>query len=108
MTKRIVHLGKIELVVRLLPGGDPVACRLQVMQEIDEILNQVEPFRRPEEAHESKGEKEMVKNPGALDHQCPRCQKDLVRRHSGKTGEDFIGCSGYPSCTYTEQIKNDK
>lgn len=37
-----------------------------------------------------------------LDRVCPQCGKQLVKRH-GKFG-DFIACSGYPSCKYTEKI----
>ena len=31
---------------------------------------------------------------------CPKCGKDLVKRHSMKG--DFIGCSGFPKCWYKE------
>ena len=38
---------------------------------------------------------------------CPKCGQYLVKR-KGKYGE-FLGCSGYPGCKYTEEIKkNDK
>ena len=35
---------------------------------------------------------------------CPKCGQYLVKRN-GKYGE-FLGCSSYPGCRYTEDIKN--
>ena len=35
--------------------------------------------------------------------ECPKCGQYLVKR-KGKYGE-FLGCSGYPGCRYTEDIK---
>lgn len=37
---------------------------------------------------------------------CPRCGKALVLR-KGKAGK-FLGCSGYPECTYTENLPRKK
>ena len=34
---------------------------------------------------------------------CPKCGQYLVKR-SGKYGA-FLGCSGYPNCKYTENLK---
>ena len=42
----------------------------------------------------------------ALDEKCPLCTKPLtirLGRHSR-----FIGCSGYPECTYTRSVDEDK
>ena len=39
---------------------------------------------------------------------CPRCGKPLVLRTAKKganAGSQFWGCSGYPSCRYTAQVK---
>ena len=38
---------------------------------------------------------------------CPRCGKTLVLRTAKKgenAGSQFYGCSGYPSCRYTERL----
>ena len=35
---------------------------------------------------------------------CPRCGSILVKRH-GRFGA-FMGCTGYPECTYTENIRH--
>ena len=37
-----------------------------------------------------------------LDRVCPQCGKQLVKRH-GRYG-DFIACTGYPKCNYTEKV----
>lgn len=37
-----------------------------------------------------------------IGRKCPKCGKDLLLRQ-GRNGE-FIGCSGFPSCDYTESI----
>lgn len=37
---------------------------------------------------------------------CPRCGRDMVLREAqrgGRAGSKFWGCSGYPSCRYTEE-----
>lgn len=39
----------------------------------------------------------------AAEDVCPRCGKPLVAR-TGKYGE-FVGCSGYPRCRFTTQVK---
>ena len=38
---------------------------------------------------------------------CPRCGKTLDIRVNRKTGGEFYGCKGYPSCRYTETIEVD-
>jgi len=40
--------------------------------------------------------------PGATDLSCPECGKDLVVRR-GPKGE-FLGCSGYPRCRFTQNL----
>jgi DNA topoisomerase I len=41
-----------------------------------------------------------------LEDKCPECNKPLILR-LGRKGK-FIGCSGYPECTYTANIDNEK
>ena len=41
----------------------------------------------------------------ALKLKCPRCGQDLVKRTVKKgqnAGREFMGCSGFPSCRYTD------
>ncbi|HWR40372.1 MAG TPA: type I DNA topoisomerase [Patescibacteria group bacterium] len=34
---------------------------------------------------------------------CPVCGKSLLIRENRRTGEKFVGCSGYPECSYTRR-----
>lgn len=36
---------------------------------------------------------------------CPRCERAMVRRTSGKDGSKFWGCSGFPRCKYTMNLR---
>ena len=36
--------------------------------------------------------------------ECPECGEDMVVRTNRTTGEQFYGCSMYPSCDETESI----
>lgn len=42
----------------------------------------------------------------AMDETCPKCNKPLSIR-LGKRGR-FIGCTGYPECDYTRNLKEDR
>ncbi len=66
----------------------------------DEVLTEFyEPFRQALEVAETK----MQSLKGAkTDEVCPQCQKPMVIRYSKKTGSKFLGCSGYPECSYTK------
>jgi DNA topoisomerase-1 len=66
----------------------------------DEVLTEFwEPFRQSLEVAKSK--MQTVKGV-ETDEKCPQCGKALVVRYSKKTGSKFLGCSGYPECTYTK------
>ncbi|MFW9990763.1 MAG: DNA topoisomerase [Candidatus Odinarchaeota archaeon] len=39
---------------------------------------------------------------------CPSCGSQLVMRTNRSTNENFLGCSKYPACRYTEPIKGKK
>ncbi|MGH1457884.1 MAG: NERD domain-containing protein [Paracoccaceae bacterium] len=36
---------------------------------------------------------------------CPRCGAKMIERTNRKTGQTFYGCSGYPKCRGTRQVK---
>jgi DNA topoisomerase I len=36
---------------------------------------------------------------------CPECGKPLLKRHTKRRNRPFIGCSGFPSCKFIENIK---
>lgn len=59
-----------------------------------------EPFIEQVEAGKKNIKSQKIAIPTGKD--CPECGEPLVRR-SGRFGE-FIACSGFPKCKYTEQI----
>ena len=54
--------------------------------------------------HESLVQKE---EPEDIGRNCPKCGKPLLKRKS-RYGNYFIGCSGYPKCSYLESIEGEK
>lgn len=44
--------------------------------------------------------------PGNLDAKCPKCENGILRLNVGRTGV-FLGCSSYPECKYTREIKDE-
>ena len=54
--------------------------------------------------HESLVKKETPEDTGRT---CPQCGKPLLKRKS-KYGTYFIGCSGYPKCSYIEAIEGQE
>ncbi len=37
--------------------------------------------------------------------ECPECKKGrLVVRQNRKTGSEFVGCSQFPNCRYTQSV----
>lgn len=54
--------------------------------------------------HDSLVKKEEPEDVGRA---CPECGKPLIKRKS-RYGTYFIGCSGYPSCKYIENIEGEK
>lgn len=35
---------------------------------------------------------------------CPECNGDLAIKTNRATGEEFLGCSEWPQCSYTEPL----
>lgn len=64
----------------------------------DEVLTEFwEPFRQSLEVAKTK--MQTVKGL-ETEEKCPQCQRPLVVRYSKKRGSKFLGCSGYPECSY--------
>jgi len=38
---------------------------------------------------------------------CPYCHGKLIKRMNRKTGEEFLGCTKYPKCKYTQPVEKD-
>jgi len=50
--------------------------------------------------------KESIK--ASSEHQCPDCDKGLIRRQGKKKGSYWWGCSGFPTCTFRAFDKKGK
>ncbi|MCX6554257.1 MAG: type I DNA topoisomerase [Candidatus Aminicenantes bacterium] len=47
-------------------------------------------------------------NPDEIqEKKCPLCAKPLIKRYSRKTGQYFIGCSGFPACKHIETSQEE-
>jgi DNA helicase-4 len=36
---------------------------------------------------------------------CPECNRPLIRRTNSKSGNEFLGCQGFPKCNYTRRLE---
>jgi DNA topoisomerase-1 len=71
----------------------------------NEVLSEFwEPFRQSLEVAQSK--MQAVKGQ-ETDEKCPQCGKAMVVRYSKKNGSKFLGCSGYPECSYTKPTNGE-
>ena len=70
-------------------------------EELDELYAKLYPLTRKTQA-EKDIQLEQVRSI-QTNRICPLCRKPLILKH-GKYG-DFYGCSGFPSCRYTDRIK---
>ncbi|QHG91900.1 type I DNA topoisomerase [Sulfurimonas sp. CVO] len=59
-----------------------------------------------EKVKEGKDKIVSLKVAKPLGRACPKCGEELLLR-SGRFGE-FIACSGFPKCKYTEQVESEK
>jgi DNA topoisomerase-1 len=58
--------------------------------------------RTPKSKKRSTSQKKARKDTNAAGgSSCPRCGSKLVIRTNKKTGNDFLGCSAFPKCTFT-------
>jgi hypothetical protein len=67
--------------------------------EIDSAAEWLRARERPDDdvRQQHLAQVEEVKNT------CPRCGRQLALRHSKQTGEEFLGCTGFPKCRYTSK-----
>ncbi len=54
-----------------------------------------------------RGKKSKTKKAMLTDIVCPQCKKEKLMIRFGKTGE-FLGCAGYPDCTFTSNFNRDE
>jgi DNA topoisomerase I len=110
------ELGKAvnKMLTEHLPGIINVKFTAQMEEDLDKIadgkikrddvlLEFYGPFKKDLEEWAGKdGQKKAIET----GIKCPECGKGLVIRF-GKSGE-FLGCSGFPECTFTSQFTKDE
>ncbi|MCU9601749.1 restriction endonuclease [Pallidibacillus thermolactis] len=72
------------------------ACNVKLIdrKKLVHLINKINP---------SVSAKKVIETVKPQSRKCPNCSGELVQRKS-KTGNLFMGCSNYPSCTYTENV----
>ena len=86
------------------------ACRVDVKINNKTYHLPVEKFKEWVET-KSLDENYYVPKAEKIQEECPQCGKNLVKRvaRRGKNvGMIFVGCSGYPKCTYTKNIDDQQ
>jgi DNA topoisomerase-1 len=118
--ERRFHATELGMVVTdLLVEHFPEVMDLKFTGHMEEELDQIESakIRRDDVLTEfwhpflqrletAKTKMQAVKGV-ATDEKCPQCGKAMVIRYSKKTGSKFLGCSGYPECSYTKPTAGD-
>ncbi|MGW6193040.1 restriction endonuclease [Bacillus cereus] len=76
------------------------ACHIKLIDrvELQKLINKINPEYSAEDVYQG------VKPVEPVERKCPACKNHLVVRNSNKTGNNFFGCSQYPTCTHTEPI----
>jgi DNA topoisomerase-1 len=71
----------------------------------DEVLSEFwQPFRQALETAMTKMQAVKGVETG---EKCPQCGRTLVIRYSRKRGSKFLGCSGYPECSYIKPAEGN-
>ncbi len=98
----VVHTSELSTCIQAMSGFEKITEEL--VKEIYETLSEkniTDKNARKKHTSEAKYKK-YAKEDKVKRGICPRCGGNLVVRH-GKNGE-FIGCSNYPKCRYTENL----
>ncbi|SMC08503.1 type I DNA topoisomerase [Nitratiruptor tergarcus] len=105
----------IEVLEKHFPEIVDSSFTAKMEEELDEIANAkkdwqkvLKEFYDPFISLIEKGKKEIKSQKIAepIGRSCPECGAELVKR-KGRYGE-FIACSAFPKCKYTEQIETQK
>lgn len=105
----------IETLEKHFPNIVDSSFTAKMEEELDEVAEAkkdwqkvLTEFYKPFIEQIDKGKKEIKSQKVAIPigRTCPECGAELVKR-KGRFGE-FIACSAFPKCKYTEQIKSDK
>ncbi len=105
----------IEVLEKHFPDIVDSSFTAKMEEELDEIASAkkdwqkvLRDFYEPFIELVEKGKKEIKSQKMAepIGRACPECGSELVKR-KGRFGE-FIACSGFPKCKYTEQIEKEE
>jgi DNA repair exonuclease SbcCD ATPase subunit len=80
-------------------GDYNFTLRADTIEELTEELEKIKPIVDKAREHIQQSGKSVT----SATKVCPDCGKELKLRN-GKKGQ-FWGCTGYPDCRYTEQVK---
>ena len=70
-----------------------------------ELTPPAPPVHRNANEHRCPTCNQMVQIKVDLNRKCPQCNKQVVIRKNRTSGNDFIGCSGYPNCRWTMSVR---
>ena len=105
----------IEILEKHFPEIVDSNFTAQMEEKLDEVAEKkidwqklLLDFYKPFIEKVEKGKKEIksLKKAEPIGRECPKCGSELLLR-SGRFGE-FIACSNYPKCRYTEAIKSQE
>lgn len=101
----ISGLLNLRKAVEVLAKGKPIVFTEEQTKEVyNYIVENQQAGREARVKHKEKvKEIKATKEDAEKNNLCPYCKEPLVFR-KGKYGE-FYGCSGYPKCRYTKQLK---
>lgn len=104
-----------EILEKHFPNIVDVSFTANMEEKLDEIAEGENDWQKllsdfyfefDEKVKEGKEKIVSLKVAKPLGRACPKCGEELLLR-SGRFGE-FIACSGFPKCKYTEQVEGEK
>lgn len=103
----VVQRHQVSSIVKDIWNCTPDALTEEQIESIYEKLKERTQVSRSVKQEHVKTIKGTYTATPAAERTCPRCGKKLVLRTSRKgesAGQKFYGCSGFPTCRYTEKL----
>src|SRR5205085_955422 len=118
---RATQIGKVvtDLLVQHFPKVMDVKFTSHFEEELDDIetgnhhyREVLDEFWGPFSEALRKATDEMAPHREVLDEKCPKCGRPLERRYSAKTGNSFVGCTGWKDkenpCRYKRDAEGNE